>query len=132
MRPLSVVLLDCRRQGVHLWLKDGRPQAGPKERLTPDLLAGLRDHKPTIIRLLADHEPAPPTANWDSLLARAVVEELLAERDKLESQAAWQAVAAIEDDIDDCFLREDLAGLLHAAGQWRATIQAWKGEPRAA
>lgn len=55
------VLLGCRVSGIHLRAVNGELRASPARSLPPDLLVGLREHKATLLPLLADVATVPST-----------------------------------------------------------------------
>lgn len=68
----------------------------------------------------ADPEP------WDTDTARRLVDEVLAEQEKLnvrwpwpETRQRWEALWVLGDAIDDAFLAEDLSALRRAIARWR-------------
>lgn len=78
------------------------------------------------------HQTTPPAVPepWDTDTARKLVDEVLAEQERLnlrwpwpETRQRWEALWVLGDAIDDAFLSEDLPALRRAIARWREEVR---------
>lgn len=105
MNEVATVIRQVMAAGIELWVEDGRLHyRAPEGAMTDELAARIREHKDTIMRLLA----------WDNDGAVALLEQALdAVNGYYKRHDHWPpGIDPVFDVLEGCFPKRDMPGLL--------------------